>query len=52
LAGPKPKTKDLSRQIILTYCKIEEFEKVIEELAKGLLQKNPKTVSGNLWIDV
>ena len=28
------------------YCEIEQHEKVIEELIKGLTQKNPKTVSG------
>ena len=33
-------------QIILMYCEIEHYEKVIEELIKGLAQKNPKTVAG------
>ena len=28
------------------YCEIEQPEKVIEELIKGLTQKNPKTVAG------
>ena len=28
------------------YCEIEQHEKVIEELIKGLAQKNPKTVAG------
>jgi cytoskeleton-associated protein 5 len=27
------------------YCEIEQYEKVIEELIKGLAQKNPKSVA-------
>jgi hypothetical protein len=30
------------------FCEIEQYEKVIEELIKGLAQKNPKTISGKL----
>ena len=40
------KTKDLGGQIILMFVEIEQQEKVIEELIKGLAQKNPKVVAG------
>ncbi len=46
VAAPKAKTKDLAKQIALMFCEIEQFEKTIEELLKGLSQKNPKVVSG------
>ena len=46
VAAPKTKTKDLANQIVLMFCEIEVYEKVIEELIKGLAQKNPKVVSG------
>jgi cytoskeleton-associated protein 5 len=46
LGAPKAKTKDLAKQIILMLCEIEVHEKVIEELIKGLAQKNPKVVQG------
>ena len=35
VAAPKTKTKDLANQIVLMFCEIEVFEKVIEELIKG-----------------
>ena len=40
------KTKDLAAQIVLMFVEIEQQEKVIEELIKGLAQKNPKVVAG------
>ena len=46
VAAPKTKTKDLANQIVLMFCEIEQYEKTIEELIKGLAQKNPKVVSG------
>lgn len=46
VAAPKAKTKDLAKQIVLMFCEIEVFEKAIEELLKGLPQKNPKVSSG------
>lgn len=50
VAAPKAKTKDLAKQIALMYCEIEHYEKAIEELLKGLTQKNPKVVSGCIHI--
>ena len=46
VAAPKAKTKELAKQIVLMFCEIEHYEKAIEELLKGLSQKNPKVVSG------
>lgn len=46
VAAPKTKTKDLAKQIVLMFCEIESYEKVIEELIKGFAHKNPKVVSG------
>ena len=46
VAAPKTKTKDLAKQIVLMFCEVEAYEKTIEELLKGLTQKNPKVVSG------
>jgi len=51
LAAPKPKTKELAKSIILMFCEIEQYEKVIEELIKGLAQKNPKTISGKRFLN-
>lgn len=48
LGAPKAKTKDLAKQIALMLCEMEAFDKCIEELLKGLTQKNPKVVSGCL----
>jgi hypothetical protein len=48
LGAPKAKTKELAGQILLMLCEIEVHEKVIEDLIKGLTQKNPKVVSGCL----
>ncbi|CAB4067589.1 CKAP5 [Lepeophtheirus salmonis] len=46
----KLKPKDLAGQICLMFCEIETHDKVIEELFKGLSQKNPKTVAGCITI--
>lgn len=46
--APKTKTKELAKDILLMLCEIEVHEKVIEELIKGLGQKNPKIVVGCL----
>ena len=50
MAAPKTKTKDLAKQIALMFVEIETYEKVIEELLKGLPHKNPKVVSGCIHI--
>ncbi|QQP52549.1 Cytoskeleton associated protein 5, partial [Caligus rogercresseyi] len=50
VGAPKAKTKDLAGQICLMFCEIEAHERVIEELLKGLTQKNPKTVAGCVTI--
>ena len=42
LGAPKTKTKELAGQVILMLCEIEAHERVVEELIKGLAQKNPK----------
>ena len=46
VAAPKTKTKDMAKQIVLMFVELEQQEKVIEELLKGLSQKNPKVVAG------
>ena len=46
VAAPKAKTKDMAKQIVLMFVEIEQADKVIEELLKGLTQKNPKVVFG------
>ena len=48
LGAPKAKTKELAGQILLMLCEIEVHERVVEELIKGLGQKNPKVVAGCL----
>eukprot|EP00095_Tigriopus_kingsejongensis_P001503 maker-scaffold1086_size63525-snap-gene-0.14 protein:Tk01503 transcript:maker-scaffold1086_size63525-snap-gene-0.14-mRNA-1 annotation:"microtubule associated protein" len=48
IGAPKAKTKEIAKQIALMLCEIEVHERVIEELIKGLAQKNPKVVSGCL----
>uniref|UniRef100_A0A0K2TDH6 Cytoskeleton associated protein 5 [Falco peregrinus] n=1 Tax=Lepeophtheirus salmonis TaxID=72036 RepID=A0A0K2TDH6_LEPSM len=50
VGAPKAKTKGLAGQICLMFCEIETHDKVIEELLKGLSQKNPKTVAGCITI--
>lgn len=45
VAAPRTKTKELSVQVILMYVEIEKHEAVIEELVKGMEQKNPKVVA-------
>jgi cytoskeleton-associated protein 5 len=50
VAAPKAKTKDLAKQIALMFVEIETYEKVIEELLKGLSNKNPKVVFGCISI--
>ncbi|XP_077499940.1 cytoskeleton-associated protein 5-like isoform X2 [Amblyomma americanum] len=46
IAAPKQKTRELAQEIIFMYVEIEKQEAVVEELVKGLDNKNPKTVSG------
>ena len=38
----------MAKDILLMLCEVEVHEKVIEELIKGLAQKNPKIVVGCL----
>lgn len=45
IAAPKTRTKQLAAQIILMYIEIEKHEAVLEELIKGMDQKNPKIVA-------
>ncbi|XP_046394021.1 protein mini spindles [Ischnura elegans] len=45
IGAPKAKTKDLAVQITLMYIEIEKIEQVIDELIKGMDQKNPKVVA-------
>ncbi|KAL5273334.1 msps family protein [Megaselia abdita] len=45
MAAPKTKTKELAVQVTLMYIEIEKHEAVLEELLKGMDQKNPKIVS-------
>lgn len=45
IAAPKTRTKQLAAQIILMYIEIEKHEAVVEELIKGMDQKNPKIVA-------
>lgn len=45
MAAPKTKTRELALQITLMYVEIEKQEAVIEELLKGMDQKNPKIVA-------
>uniref|UniRef100_A0A1B0CAC3 Putative microtubule-associated protein n=1 Tax=Lutzomyia longipalpis TaxID=7200 RepID=A0A1B0CAC3_LUTLO len=42
IGAPKAKTKDLAVQISLMYIEIEKQEMVMEELIKGMENKNPK----------
>ncbi|KAL3267283.1 hypothetical protein HHI36_011414 [Cryptolaemus montrouzieri] len=45
MAAPKTKTKELALQVTLMYIEIEKQEAVLEELIKGMGQKNPKIVT-------
>lgn len=45
LGSPKAKIKDLAGQIVLMYIEIEKHEQVLDELIKGLDNKNPKIVA-------
>ncbi|XP_049825977.1 protein mini spindles isoform X2 [Aethina tumida] len=45
IAAPKTKTRDLALQVTLMYVEIEKHEAVVEELTKGMEQKNPKIVA-------
>lgn len=45
LGSPKAKIKDLAGQIVLMYIEIEKQEQVLDELIKGLDNKNPKIVA-------
>uniref|UniRef100_A0A6B2EE03 Putative microtubule-associated protein n=1 Tax=Phlebotomus kandelakii TaxID=1109342 RepID=A0A6B2EE03_9DIPT len=42
IGAPKAKTKDLAVQLSLMYIEIEKHEMVMEELIKGMENKNPK----------
>ncbi|XP_064481485.1 cytoskeleton-associated protein 5-like isoform X2 [Ornithodoros turicata] len=48
LAAPKPKTRELAQEIVLTYVELEKQEAVVEELGKGLENKNPKIVAASV----
>lgn len=45
IAASKTKTRELSVQVILLFIEIEKQEAVVEELIKGMDQKNPKIVA-------
>lgn len=45
IAASKTKTRELSVQVILMCIEIEKQEVVVEELVKGMDQKNPKIVA-------
>ncbi|KAK9876516.1 hypothetical protein WA026_013890 [Henosepilachna vigintioctopunctata] len=45
LAAPKTKTRELALQVTLMYIEIEKQDAVLEELVKGMDQKNPKIVA-------
>ncbi|CAH0561277.1 unnamed protein product [Brassicogethes aeneus] len=44
IAAPKAKTRELALQVTLMYIEIGKQEVVMEELVKGIEQKNPKIV--------
>lgn len=46
IAAPRTKTRELALQLTLMYIEIEKCDAVVEELVKGMEQKNPKIVSG------
>ena len=46
LGAPKAKTRELGIDILLMYVEVEKQDIVLEELVKGLDQKNPKAVVG------
>lgn len=50
IAAPKAKTKDLATQVALMFIEIEKQDIVLEELVKGMEQKNPKIVAGSTAI--
>lgn len=50
LAAPKAKTKELALEICLMYIEIEKYDLVLEELVKGLGQKNPKVVAACIFV--
>lgn len=45
IAAPKTKTRELAVQLTLMYVEIEKQEAVLDELIKGMENKNPKTVA-------
>lgn len=45
IAAPKTKTRDLALQVTLMCIEIEKQDLVMEELLKGMEQKNPKIVA-------
>lgn len=44
LISPKMRTKELAQEIILMYIEVEQQERVLEELLKGVDNKTPKIV--------
>lgn len=50
IAAPKAKTKDLATQVALMFIEIEKQDIALEELVKGMEQKNPKIVAGSTAI--
>jgi hypothetical protein len=46
LGAPKARTRELGIDILLMFVEVEKQDMVLEELVKGLDQKNPKAVVG------
>lgn len=49
-SAPKAKIKDLAIQITLMYIEIEKHEATVEELVKGMDEKNPKIVATSITV--
>ncbi|KAJ6636203.1 Protein mini spindles [Pseudolycoriella hygida] len=47
IAAPKNKTKELAAQVALMFIEIEKQDVALEELVKGMEQKNPKIVAAS-----
>lgn len=47
IAAPKTKTKELATQVALMFIEIEKQDAALEELVKGMEQKNPKIVAAS-----
>lgn len=45
IAASKTKTRELAVQLVLMYVEVEKHENVLDELVKGMDNKNPKTVT-------